>query len=425
MLVGHRPVPATKSLAVYYRDTLVGTLDLTAAGLMVFEYAAHWRDDPNAFPISQSIPLTGEYQRSTVDHAFFSNLLPEAEVRATVCRYYGISLSNDFELLRKIGGECAGALSLYEEGTLPSSAGSYRTISAAELKEKARTRLSRFIPDGRMRFSLAGGQDKWPVYYKDEQIALPEGGYPSTHILKFDSLEYKGTGANEAFTSFLAGKLGLPVVKVEPHQGYTLTQRYDRRESADGVVARLHQEDFCQALGKPASQKYEAEGGPSFSHCYKLVLEKSSVPAVDTMHLLRWQIANVLLGNADGHAKNLSLLYDAGRCRLAPFYDLVCTNIYQGISHELAMAVGGERDHGHVQRKNWEQLAEELGIKSGIVIRMLDEMSAKLVKKLDDFTREYIEMNGEGPAIDRVRVHVRDQVRRTRTISFDKGTSER
>lgn len=108
---------ATSPLSVFFQNTLVGTLRLGVTGMMTFEYASAWRASPSAFPISWSIPLDGSYRHGAVDHAFFSNLLPEADVRETLCRFYGISLSNDFELLRKIGGECAGALSLYEEGT--------------------------------------------------------------------------------------------------------------------------------------------------------------------------------------------------------------------------------------------------------------------------------------------------------------------
>lgn len=280
------------------------------------------------------------------------------------------------------------------------------------------------MPGGRIRFSLAGGQDKWPVYYEDGQLSLPEGELPSSHILKFDSLRYKGTGWDEAFTSFLEGKLDVPVVKVLPFSGYTLTERYDRRRKPDGSIERIHQEDFCQALGLHASRKYEAEGGPSFSQCFALVRRISSVPAVDTIKLIRWQIANVLIGNADGHAKNLSVLYDGSQCRLAPFYDLVCTNIYPGISRDLAMAVGHEHVPGQIRKKNWQMLAEDVGIKPRVVFRLLDEMTTVLSTNLMAWTKEFTATNGTNPVIDRVRVYVQDQVRRTRLLAFEGETTQ-
>jgi serine/threonine-protein kinase HipA len=388
---------------------------------MTFDYAPEWFADPETFPISQSLPLDGLYRHGIVDHAFFSNLLPEADVRETLCRALGISLSNDFELLRRIGGECAGALSLYEEGMSSASGSSYRLLDDTELATATGTRIAteRLIPGARLRFSLAGGQDKWPVYVEGGRLHLPEGTAPSSHILKFDSLRFKGTGWNEAFVSFLGRRLGLPATEVRPFDGYTLSERYDRRRKADGGIERLHQEDFCQALGLPPGRKYESEGGPGFSECFDLLRRTSSVPAVDTMNLLRWQIANVLLGNADGHAKNLSLLYDWRQCRLAPFYDLVCTGIYPGISRDLAMAVGKEHDPGQVRKRDWEALAENAGIRPRVVFRLLEEMMDTLSIELVALTKNFQETIGRDPVIDRVRVHVQSQVRRTRTLAHE------
>ena len=216
------------ALAVFYKEVLIGTLRLDETGRMIFDYSPGWIDTPSAFPISRSIPLDGSYKRGVKDHAFFANLLPEADVRETLCRFYGISLSNDFGLLRKIGGECAGALSLFEEGTAPVSEGSYRQVTEEELSTAVATKTAskRLIPDRRVRFSLAGGQDKWPILFENGKLYLPEGAAARSHILKFDSLRFKGTGWNEAYVSFLARKLGLPAVEVRPFQGYSLIERY-------------------------------------------------------------------------------------------------------------------------------------------------------------------------------------------------------
>ncbi len=111
-------------------------------------------------------------------------------------------------------------------------------------------------------------------------------------------------------------------------------ERYDRY-LIEGKICRLHQEDFCQALGYAYHVKYETDSGPNFSDCIKLITEVSKQPAVDKIMLIRWFIFNYMIGNADAHAKNISLLYPPqmkGRPQLAPFYDLVCTTIYKGIS---------------------------------------------------------------------------------------------
>ena len=142
----------------------------------------------------------------------------------------------------------------------------------------------------------------------------------------------------------------LPVPSAAGHQHrvrsinkihYTITERYDRFPSDNGEVLRAHQEDFCQALGYGHERKYQEDGGPSFAQCFGMLRDVSSDPATDLQHLLRWQIFNVLAGNSDGHAKNLSLLYTPdGEIRLAPFYDLVCTRAIDRIDHHLALSVG-------------------------------------------------------------------------------------
>ena len=130
----------------------------------------------------------------------------------------------------------------------------------------------------------------------------------------------------------------------------------------------MHQEDFCQALGYGHEKKYQEHGGPSFAQCYRLVQEASSEPALDAQHLLRWQIFNVLAGNSDGHAKNLSLLHlpdDARRpqVRLAPFYDLVCTRAIERIDYHLAFDVGGERNPSVITQAHWEALAKACDVR--------------------------------------------------------------
>ena len=135
----------------------------------------------------------------------------------------------------------------------------------------------------------------------------------------------------------------MPVVEFELRtvglDTIALVKRYDRYLGDDSRILRIHQEDFCQALGYSSREKYEGEGGPSFARCCRLVREISAAPLDDLEGLLQWQIFNVLAGNSDGHAKNLSLLYMLdGAIRLAPFYDLVPTRAIANLNHDLAFA---------------------------------------------------------------------------------------
>ena len=372
------------------------------------------------FP-SLSLPLQGTFRKGVADHFFFANLLPEGEAREAICMKLGISVVNDFELLRRIGGECAGALVILPEGEPPSHEGRYRPLSHDEIDTAARSAVpARRLMSGPVRFSLAGRQDKWAVYQDaDGAFHAPEGAFASSHLIKFDSMRYKASSWNEAFVTYLARGLDMPVVPIVPCDHYAVIERYDRLRDAQGNITRIHQEDFCQALGIASGRKYESDGGPSFGNCLDLVRRMSDDPATDSISLLRWQIANVLLGNADGHAKNLSLVYRDGGCRLAPFYDLVCTAVYEkaGVDRRLAMAVGGEHDPGQIRRMNWERMATDSGMRPGIVFRLLEEMSGRLTKNLLTMRDAFNENHWRNSITDEVRSAIGNRVRRIRTLA--------
>ena len=178
-------------------------------------------------------------------------------------------------------------------------------------------------------------------------------------------------------------------------------------------MRRLHQEDFCQALGYGHEKKYQEYGGPSFAQCYRLVQDASSEPALDAQHLLRWQIFNVLAGNSDGHAKNLSLLHLSGDAtRLAPFYDLVCTRAIARIDDRLAFDVGGERNPNVVTPAHWETLAKACDVRP----RFLGNLVREIVDALQEWfgpVREAFESRyGAYPALQRIERVVTTQCRR-------------
>src|SRR5690606_19689296 len=110
-----------------------------------------------------------------------------------------------------------------------------------------------------------------------------------------------------------AEAVGLSVAKAQTGRvgtiDYLLVERYDRLVDAQGSVHRLHQEDFCQALGIASENKYPSEGGPGLKDCFALLRAASSRPVIDLAHLLDAVIFNLLIGNHDAHGKNFSLLY--------------------------------------------------------------------------------------------------------------------
>jgi len=199
----------------------------------------------------------------------------------------------------------------------------------------------------------------------------------------------------------------LPVANIalrtlEKHQ-FVQISRYDRYLDNDSQVARIHQEDFCQALGYSHVRKYQNDGGPSFADCVALVRNASDDPAIDVQALLRWQIFNVLAGNSDGHAKNLSLLYHRdGSIRLAPFYDLVCTRAIERIDENLAFDVGGERNPSMVTMDHWQALAGECDIGARFMRDTVAETATQLMKCRGQVVEAFTIEAGEYPAIQRV-----------------------
>jgi serine/threonine-protein kinase HipA len=276
----------------------------------------------------------------------------------------------------------------------------------------------------RPRLSLAGVQDKLPVRRDDDgSLWLPVGGAPSTHILKVPSRDFKHLPANEALVTRLAHRASLVAVDVElvSMEGVQIAvvQRYDRRRQ-DGAVVRLHQEDLCQALGLMPGTKYEHEGGPSFADAMSLVRSISTDPLRDAQQLLRWLCFCLLVGNADGHGKNLSLLYEVGGdadsiggLRLAPFYDLVCTRAYPNIDRRCAMGIGPQHDPGQISRRHWEGLARAVGVGARVVLQEVEQLAIALPNAVDQIAADQLRAQGESPVIQRVRQVIHKQCRRS------------
>jgi serine/threonine-protein kinase HipA len=388
-----------RTLDVYLHNELVGHLIQDDGGQMVFDYTESWLQKPGATPLSQSLPLRKERFTRNECRGFFAGILPEESKREIIARNLGISARNDYAMLEQIGGECAGAVTFIRSGEpLPERNYGYRTLSSQELAAILKELPKRPLLAGedRIRLSLAGAQDKVAVRIEGNEISLPLGGAPSTHILKPAVERFAGVVFNEAFCMKLAAAVGLPAAKVETRNvdgiEYLLVERYDRTHfqnpGAPPSLERLHQEDFCQAQGIVSETKYQKEGGPSLKQCFALLREVSSAPVIDLSRLLDAVICNFLVGNNDAHGKNFSLLYHGvgtanQEIRLAPLYDVVSTSYYPELSRDMAMKIGREYSSDKVTSKDFEQLAEEGGLAKPIVRNRVPELAEVVVATLD------------------------------------------
>jgi serine/threonine-protein kinase HipA len=391
----------SRLLNVFLHNRLTGHLTQNDRGGLSFQYdEAYLTDRPQ--PLSISLPLQTEIFEGDIVRAFFSGLLPDDIVKHRLARFLGLSEKNPFALLEAIGGECAGALSLQ----IPKSQqimgepidlgedGDVEVLDSQKLKEildllKRRPLLAG--EDG-LRLSLAGAQDKLAVGLVSGKIALMRGNRPTTHILKPLIEGITDSVHNELFCMRLAKLIGIDVpyaqiIYVEDTPCY-LVDRYDRIER-NGKTVRVHQEDFCQALGILPDVKYEREGGPSLAQCMDILKRYSQQPASDILKLQDRVIFNFLIGNSDAHGKNFSLIYRGSKPQLAPAYDMLSTAIYPNLAVKMAMKIGGQYEPEGVHLRHWQKLvADTTAAKRGFEKKLLSlsdrtlENAEKLERKL-------------------------------------------
>jgi serine/threonine-protein kinase HipA len=378
---------STRTLEVWCFDELAGVLADAADGL-TFAYAPDWFAAGRP-PLSQSLPLDGAFAPAAAG-AFFGGLLPEGAPRELLARELGVSSDNDFSLLAALAGDTAGAITLVVPGEGPPTSHApgddVTWLDDAKLAaeiERLPTRPMHVDADGEYRLSLAGAQDKLPVVVgADGRVGLTKGWTPSTHILKTPIANLENTVANEAMCLDLGRRLGIPVAVAVPRRAgdreCLLVTRYDREGDEHGGTRRLHQEDFCQALGIPAARKYQAEGGPTLPDCFALLRRASSVPAADAVHLLDQVTLSFLVGNHDAHAKNYSLLYRPELTELAPAYDILSTFPYRGalrLSRKLAMSIGSEYRPDYLRERHLAEMLAACGLGPAATRRRIDSLA--------------------------------------------------
>lgn len=417
-------------LIVWHAERRVGRLWRDGLDRIGFVYDPTWREQ--GFGIGRTLPLRAEPFEPAIGsaHAWFANLLPEGAARERIVRQLGIA-DDDFALLRAIGGDCAGALSLLGEGQVPAEGFSADALDDRQLEQMIRQRGQGIglgaAGDGEPapRLSLAGAQAKCPVLIREGGFSLPQGSTASSHILKFELPEWRNVPVFEVFLNRLAASVGLPVPETRLSesngQRFLVVARYDRTPDKSGKASwtRLHQEDFCQLEGVRPTRKYEADGGPGFSQCAAHVRARSELPAIDLRNLLRWQIFNWLAGNSDGHAKNLALVQvepNADRWRLAPFYDLVCTRAWPQLDRRLAMSVGGEADPGRISSSHWDLLARDAGMRPVFVRREIAALANAIDEQLPAVRMTLQSENGDLPMLQQPEKVIRTQLRLARSI---------
>jgi serine/threonine-protein kinase HipA len=343
---------------------------------------------------SQRLPVRDEPYPDEACRSFFINLLPEAGFRDAMCRRLGLAPGEDYELLRLLGADCAGAVSLYTEQASGTGPCNYAPIGEAELRGWLKQPLLRPSPADvpGLRCAISGAQDKLVIHLADGEPYLCERGAASTVICKPDIAEDFNritlSALNELFCMQLAHAVGINVPRTFWFAGAFATERYDRIW-AGSRLERVQQEDFVQLLGLPPTAKYEL----GFRHCFELVDCHIQDREGARRELVERMFFNLLIGNGDAHGKNFALLFGTGGPQLAPAYDLLCTQAYPSLSDVFAMKIGSARRQTELAAPAWQDLARDARLPLDWIKQRGSELCSAVQLALRDLAPQVVAKN--------------------------------
>ncbi len=376
-----------RTLAVWMNGELVGhwTFDAYSS---TFAYDKGWLASASVRPLSLSLPLSDEPIRGPRVDNYFDNLLPERrQTRERLAAVFKAKSLRGFDLLEQVGRDCAGAVQLLPDGI---SAPDVKRIEAATMTEAAiehlldqtisERSLGPHEQDDALRLSIAGVQDKTALLWHKGSWHRPLGATPTTHLLKLplgevgaQRIDFSNSVENEWLCAQIASAFGLLTASCEMarfgRHKVLVVERFDRQWMSEGWWARLPQEDFCQVNGLAPEQKYEERGGPGMARILD-TLRGSQKPEADRRNFLAAQLLFWLLAAPDGHAKNFSIVLQAGgRFELTPLYDIMSAWPATGTGPhkfdykklKLAMAVRSKNAHYRMEgilRRHWNAVAK-------------------------------------------------------------------
>ena len=389
-------------LKVFLFDVLAGYLFTTSDRGIVFKYDEKYVND-NGQPLSLSLPLRYEEFSQRQCMPYFSGLLPEGSIKNRISEYLHISESSTIKFLQVLGGECSGTVSFYDSDSESRfakkswelSEENYLSLSEETFIDLIKESKNRPMLLGTkdLRLSLAGAQEKISLAFFNNAWHIPKNGAPSTHILKPTRIgNLSSIAENEFFCMNLAKKMNIPVPKSQlinlDSIPIFVCQRYDRKLNEDKmIIERIHQEDFCQALGIMNDIKYQADGGPSYKSCVDLIKNRFSNKIEQMNVLLRTMLFNYIIGNCDAHGKNFSLVYANSEILLSPLYDLVSTTVYPSLTTKMAMKLGSNYQIEKITKSDFLKQAEILEIKNRFWISLIEEFSKKLIPAFEDVSK--------------------------------------
>ncbi len=379
----------TETLPVLLDGKAAGTVLRDHEGRLEFRYLSSWQDDPLAYPLSVSMPLSRELHGPEVIQPWLWNLLPDSrEIVGGWASHFHLPPQDVFATLASVGADCAGAVCFGEHPFQSAGYQGVRWLTDADVAARLRHMQgdpSAWREDGDpSQATLAGAHPKLSLFFDGTRWGVPPDGLPTTHILKLET--HADEEENEHARLDQARALGMKTARSRivyfEDQLALAVERFDRVREGSGPWKRVHMEDMCQALGRWAYQKYERDGGPGVREIAELIRCVSSCPEQDVDRFVDGVIFNWLIGNTDAHAKNYSLLIGPGNSvRLAPLYDLTTIPMPVGTARadmRLSMAIGGETRLGAIGEAHWRRMAGEAGLEAGAVQARVADLTSRL-----------------------------------------------
>lgn len=367
-----------------------------------FAYDNRYLAESDAQAVSFSLPLRPEPYEEAQALPYFKGLLPEGRSLSNLAARLGRSEEDYLGILHECGLDCVGDVIIRPE--IYREERRYRKTSAQELGSAFFSNAGSTAADAlsTARLSLAGTQDKIGLYVAkgpggladDTLWYLPEGGAPSNCILKVAEKDLlPDLMVVEQLSMASARSCGLNAADTELvpiGRGAIVVRRFDRMEASGETIdgraapARRHQEDFAQALGLTPSSKYAELPGGTAKTVARFLRAYSAAPALDVRNLLEITLFNFVIGNADNHLKNLSVLYSPNwkTIRLAPAYDLVSTTYYARFSRKMGMALGSTRDIDAVTADDIRELAVQIGVSGRLLRKTARALDERIVPAL-------------------------------------------
>ncbi|MBA3772661.1 MAG: type II toxin-antitoxin system HipA family toxin [Ramlibacter sp.] len=415
-------------LAVWANGERVGTWSVVD-GEHRFQYDDGWIASTAGRRISLSLPFTpgNVPHRGGVVRNFFDNLLPDSDaIRRRLADKFAKGNGDTFHLLAAVGRDCVGALQFLAPNQLPDG---FDRIEAQPLDEAgvekaidsavSGARVLGHEDEDDFRISIAGAQEKTALLRQQGRWFRPLHSTATTHIFKLPlglvgnmRADMHASVENEWLCARLMALLDFDVAPCDiatfGQRKVLVVERFDRALQSPTAkprwLARLPQEDFCQALGVAGARKYESDGGPGVRDILR-ILHTSARAAHDKLTFIRALLAFWLMAATDGHAKNFSIFLErGGGYRLTPLYDVLSAwpiigngpNQVSPRRAKLAMALRSTNTHYHLHQihtRYWQALALQSGVPDafdqmvGLVLQVPDALQQVEDQLPPDFPR--------------------------------------